>query len=141
MEHDKKIILVSHGKLAEGMLHSIQMIVGEHKELSCMGMMPGEHYQSMVDAIEQSVKEHPETQHLIVADLLGGSVCNGMSILTTYPNVKLIAGMNMGLVIELLLNPQVLSDEEIDRVIQMAKDMNKRVVLEKDANEGEEAFF
>ena len=26
---DKKIILVSHGKLAEGMLHSVRMIVGE----------------------------------------------------------------------------------------------------------------
>ena len=36
----KKIILVSHGKLSEGMLHSVQMIIGKNEDLSCMGMMP-----------------------------------------------------------------------------------------------------
>ncbi len=137
---DKKIILVSHGKLAEGMLHSVRMIVGENPDISCMGMLPGEHYQPMVEAVEQQVKENPDTQYLVVADLLGGSVCNGMSVLTHYPNLKLIAGMNMGLVIGLLLTPGVLTDEEIEEKIREAKDMNRRVVLEKAAEENEDFF-
>lgn len=132
---DKNIILVSHGKLSAGMLHSVQMIVGEHQELSCMGMLPGEHYQPMVDAVEQLLKEHPDTQYIVVADLLGGSVCNGMTTLTGYPNMKLVAGMNMGLVINLLLSPGALSDEEIDAKIKEAQDMNHRVMLEKAADE------
>ena len=75
-----------------------------------------------------------------VADLLGGSVCNGMTTLTGYPNIKLIAGMNMGLVISLILSPGALSDEEIDAKILEAKDMNHRVLLEK-TEDSEEDFF
>lgn len=139
---NKKIILVSHGKLSEGMLHSVQMIVGENPDLSCMGMLPGEHYQPMVDAVRQQLEEHPDTQYLVIADLLGGSVCNGMMTLTGYPNMKLIAGMNMGLVINLLLTPGCLNDEEIDAKLQEAKDINKRVVIEQAGGDnGEEDFF
>lgn len=137
---DKKIILVSHGKLSAGMLHSMQMIVGENPDISCMGMLPGEHYQPMVDAVEQQLKEHPDTQYIVVADLLGGSVCNGMTALTGYPNMKLVAGMNMGLVVNLLLAPGALTDEEIDVLINEAKDMNRRVVLEK-SDQGSDDFF
>lgn len=136
----KKIILVSHGRLSEGMLHSVQMIVGENPELSCMGMLPGEHYQPMVDEVEKQLKEHPDTQYIVVADLLGGSVCNGMTVLTGYPNMKLIAGMNMGLIIGLLLMPGVLTDEEIDEKIREAKDMNRQVILEKSDGETDEFF-
>lgn len=137
---EKKIILVSHGKLSAGMLHSVQMIVGDNPDISCMGMMPGEHYQPMVDEVERQLKENPDIQYLVVADLLGGSVCNGMTSLTGYPNVKLIAGMNMGLVINLLLAPGVLSDEEIDAKINEAKEINQRVVLE-ESSEGSDDFF
>lgn len=137
---DKKMILVSHGKLSAGMLHSVQMIVGENPDISCMGMMPGEHYQPMVDEVERLLKENPDTQYLVVADLLGGSVCNGMTALTDYPNMKLIAGMNMGLVINLLLAPGALSDEEIDAKINEAKAINQRVVLEESSG-GSDDFF
>lgn len=137
---DKKMILVSHGKLSAGMLHSVQMIVGENPDISCMGMMPGEHYQPMVDEVERLLKENPDTQYLVVADLLGGSVCNGMTALTGYPNMKLIAGMNMGLVINLLLAPGALSDEEIDAKINEAKAINQRVVLEESSG-GSDDFF
>lgn len=136
---DKKIILVSHGKLSQGMLHSVRMIVGENPDISCMGMLPGEHYQPMVDEVEQQVKEHPDTQYIVVADLLGGSVCNGMTALTGYPNMKLVAGMNMGLVINLLLTQGALTDEEIDAKIQEAKDLNRRVIL--DRSGGDDDFF
>ena len=137
---NKKIILVSHGKLSAGMLHSVQMIVGENPDVSCMGMLPGEHYQPMVDEVERQLKENPDTQYIVVADLLGGSVCNGLTTLTGYPNIKLIEGMNMGLVISLILSPGALSDEEIDAKILEAKDMNHRVLLEK-TEDSEEDFF
>ena len=132
--------MVSHGKLSAGMLHSVQMIVGDNPDISCMGMMPGEHYQPMVDEVERQLTENPDILYLVVAVLLGGSVCNGMTSLTGYPNVKLIAGMNMGLVINLLLAPGVLSDEEIDAKINEAKEINQRVVLE-ESSEGSDDFF
>lgn len=36
-----KLILISHGKLSEGMAYSAQMIAGENENLSYYGLMPG----------------------------------------------------------------------------------------------------
>lgn len=138
----KKIILVSHGKLSSGMMHSIRMIVGERKDLSCYGMMPGEHYQPITDQIEQEVVSHPDTQYIVIADLLGGSVCNGIMTLLHHPNLKLVAGMNMGLVINLLLEPEAMTDDRIDEKIGEAKELVIRIKPEGEANEDSpEDFF
>lgn len=119
---NKKIILVSHGKLSKGMLHSIQMIVGENEALSCLSMMPGEHYSVVTDQVEALAKASPDTQYIVVADLLGGSVCNGCIPLIELPNVKLVSGMNMGLIIELLFAPAPMNDEDIAEKIQLCKE-------------------
>lgn len=118
---DKKIILVSHGKLSAGMLHSLQMIIGENESLSCLSMMPGEHYSIVSDKVEAMAKENPNTQFIVVADLYGGSVCNGCTPLVQMENVKLISGLNMGLVIELLFAPSPMSDEDIQAKIDTCK--------------------
>lgn len=118
----KKLILVSHGKLSEGMMHSVQMICGESDELSCYGMMPGEHYAEIVQKIHEQSKEHPDTQYIVLADLLGGSVCNGCTELVGCDNVNLISGMNMGLVMELLLEPAPVSEETIEEKLKNSKE-------------------
>lgn len=118
----KKVILVSHGKLSEGMMHSIKMIIGNNEALSCYGMMPSEHYSKIVDAIEVDVKANLGTQYIIIADLFGGSVCNGCTSLTNLPNVKLISGMNMGLVIEMVLAEAPISDEMIAEGIKNSRE-------------------
>ncbi|MBS5285103.1 MAG: hypothetical protein KHY46_14820 [Clostridiales bacterium] len=139
---DKKIILVSHGMLASGMCHSVQMIIGEREDLTFFGMMPGEHYQPMVDAVEREAVSHPDTQYIVIADLLGGSVCNGMTTLTGHENIKLIAGMNMGLVIGLLLEPEALSDGQIEAKIREAQEINLLVApVTGDETDGGENFF
>ena len=119
---DKKIILVSHGELSQGMLHSLQMIIGVNESLSSYSMMPGEHYSVVVDQVEQLAKSNPKTQYIIIADLLGGSVCNGCVSLIQESNVKLVSGMNMGLVIELLFAPSPMSDDDIIEKINLCKE-------------------
>lgn len=140
----KKVILVSHGKLSEGMMHSVQMIVGKNESLSCYGMMPGEHYSIIVDDIETEAKENLDTQYIIIADLFGGSVCNGCTALINLANVKLISGMNMGLVIEMLLAEAPITDEIISSAIESSISgiINITETFVKDQNSNsEESFF
>lgn len=118
---DKKIVLVSHGKLALGMKNSLQMIIGENENILCYSLMPGEHYQYIVDDIEKHLINNPNTQYVVIGDLLGGSVCNGLSALVQYSNLKLITGMNMGLVIELLFSSAPITDDEIAQKIEVCK--------------------
>lgn len=138
---EKKLILATHGKLSEGMMHSVQMIAGQNEDLSCMGMMPGEHYQPMVDKVEAMVKNNPDIQYIIVTDLFGGSVCNGMTMLTGYPNVKLLAGMNMGLVINLLLTPGRLTEEQITEIVNESREALMVVQPVRPDAAGDEDFF
>lgn len=141
---EKKVVLVSHGKLSEGMLHSIQMIIGKNEAVSCYGMMPGEHYSIVVEAIEAEAKANTETQYIIIADLFGGSVCNGCTSLLDLPNVKLISGMNMGLVIEMVLAEAPVSDEMIAEGIESCKEGITHVsndLVKSQSDNSEESFF
>ena len=141
---DKKIILVSHGELSKGMLNSLQMIIGENEALSCYGMMPGEHYSVVCNEVEKLAKENPNTQYIVVADLLGGSVCNGCIPLIQNENIKLVSGMNMGLIIELLFAPSPMSNEDIDEKINLCKDgithVSAQYIKEQDENSNDDFF-
>lgn len=135
---------MSHGKLSEGMMHSVQMIIGKNESLSYYGMMPGEHYSTIVDAIEVKAKANTETQYIIIADLFGGSVCNGCTGLTSLPNVKLISGMNMGIVIEMVLAPAPVSDEMIAERIKNCKEGITHVsnaLVKSQSDNSDENFF
>ena len=139
----KKLILVSHGKLSEGMAYSVQMICGKNEDLSYYGMMPGEHYSTIVDTIKKDAGENSDMQYLVVADLLGGSVCNGCMELTKLDNVKLIAGMNMPLILELIFAEAPVTDEMIEGYLKNSKEVIRQVnpeELEPEDN-GEDAFF
>lgn len=139
---EKKIILVSHGKLSEGMAHSVQMICGEQEGLSYYGMMPGEHYSPIVDTIRAQAEASPDSQFIIITDMLGGSVCNGCTELVNLENVKLISGMSMGLVIELLFENAPMSDETIEMKIKNSKEVMIHVTPSYiEANETEDSFF
>lgn len=141
---DKQLILVSHGELSAGMLHSVQMIVGKNDQLMSFGMMPGEHYSVVVDKIIALANDNPNTQYIVVADLLGGSVCNGCMSLIEMPNVKLVSGLNMGLVIELLFAPAPMSDEDIEEKIKASKSgivhISAQYIIAQD-NDSDDEFF
>lgn len=140
---EKRVILVSHGKLSAGMAHSVQMICGENEELSYYSMMPGEHYSTIVDSIRSQAEAHPEIQYIVIADLLGGSVCNGCSELVSMENVKLVSGMNMGLVIELLLEEAPVTDEVIEEKLRENREIVRSVTMEylNSRNSEDEDFF
>lgn len=118
----KKVILVSHGELSKGMMNSVEMIVGKNEDLSSYSLMPGKHYAEIVKCIENEVKENKDTQFIILADLYGGSICNGCIALVKYENVKLISGMNIGLVIGMLLATEPVTDEDIKLEINNSKE-------------------
>lgn len=117
----KKVILISHGKLSAGMADSVAMIIGDVENLSYYGLQPGEMPETIADSIEAFVDNERDTQFVVLADLLGGSVSNAVSRLSMRENVILINGMNMGLVIGILLHNGVLSQVELDTLIEESK--------------------
>lgn len=116
------IILISHGELSQGMANSAQMIVGKNENVSYYGLYPGGHPVEIINEIREKVEANVDELYIVVADLFGGSVCNGAMELLKFDNVRLLSGMNLPLVIDLLASIDTISDDEILEKIKMAQD-------------------
>ena len=119
----RHVILASHGDLARGMADTIAMIVGEVGNLSTFvlerdDMVPiSNQVRAELDGFDAS------DEVIICTDMVGSSVNNDMvGLLADYPNVTLISGMNLPLVITLALDEGPSTEEELDEVIAQAAD-------------------
>lgn len=100
-----KLILISHGKLSEGMAFSAQMIAGEASNLLWYGLMPGgDVEQDVIAPVRKALHAEPDTQFLILSDLYCGSVYNATFGLQQEPNALIGTGMNLSLVVNLLMD-------------------------------------
>lgn len=132
-----RIILISHNRLAEGMKRAVEMIAGPQANLECLGLMPGEQPDALIDIFKQTIQ--PEQNIIILADIVGGSMCNAAMALLPLPNVRIIGGMNLALVLEVVLaTPQ--TEAEIQHVIESASQNMHEVQLVAN-QEQEEDFF
>ncbi|NOW05183.1 hypothetical protein [Clostridium beijerinckii] len=137
-----KIILISHGDLAKGMAQSAQMITGKKTNLSYYGLYPGEHPSEMINTIKNEAISSQENNYIVVADILGCSVCNAAMELINLENVKVISGMNLSLIINLLLSSEI-SDEILNEKITNAQNgiklFSSIIVIKQ--NDDENEFF
>lgn len=116
-----KIILASHGELSKGLLNSITMIVGNlAKGIQTYSLYPGQSPNDMYDAIEQDIKKSEE-QYFILCDIKGGSVHTTLSKLIVYPNVIVLSGMNMNMLLDLILTYQNMTPDQYEVFLDSAK--------------------
>lgn len=117
-----KLILASHGEMSKGLLNSITMIVGDEltKDIKTYCLYPGESPNDIYLEIEEKIKNEDE-QFIILCDVKGGSVHTTLSKLIVYPNVIVISGMNMNMVLDLVLSYKQLTPDTMEAFIESAK--------------------
>lgn len=139
---DKRVVLVSHNRLAEGMAGTVKMIFGADVEAHCLA--PDGSVAELGRAVREGVLAHPDEQTVVVADILGGSVCNQcLQDLYGMDNVRVVAGMSLPLVIGLLSVDGAVSDADIEQAVEDARATTRLVTLDvpEGAPEGEDDFF
>ncbi len=109
-----KILIATHGKFAEGILDSLQMIAGIHDNIEtiCAYTRQDIDYREL---IKSKVSEHDYStlNLLVITDLVGGSVNNEfMKYIKDYP-FYLVSGLNLGLLLELVMHKDSLDEESI----------------------------
>lgn len=119
-----KIILASHGEMSKGLLNSVTMIVGDlAKGIQTFSLYPGESPNDFFETIEADVQKDSKEQFIILCDIKGGSVHITLSKLAVYPNVIILSGMNMNLVLDLILTYQNgLQSNDYKKLIDSAKE-------------------
>lgn len=133
-----RVIFASHGGLSKGMKDSVTMIVGDlAKNVETYGLLPGENPEDYYQELYKQANESNE-QILVLCDIKGGSVHTALSKLAVLDNVVVFSGMNMGLALDIVLKHAHLSEEELQEVIENARD---GITMMKELNKVENEDF
>lgn len=72
-----KVIVVSHGSYARGLVDTVQMIAGKQEDLEAFGLEPEESVDTLKEKIRQSIEQaSQEEEILILTDIFYGSPFN-----------------------------------------------------------------
>lgn len=114
-------VLASHGRFAQGIYESIQIIIGKQENVHiCCGYVDGE--TDVKEKISSIFNEIPEGEEVIACtDLLGGSVNNELMKYKNRDRFHLVAGMNLPLLINIFLYKDENIDELIERILPEVK--------------------
>ena len=96
---EKKILLGSHGRFAEELIKSAEMIVGELKNVRSFSLLPGMSLEEYMKEVDQELQRESE-RTLCLVDLFGGTPSNTFCALSRkYDNV-VVTGLNLGMLLE-----------------------------------------
>ena len=135
-----KIFISSHGHFASGIKSSVEILMGPNPRITVFdAYVTQESVQENLDRFYETVT--PEDKVLLLSDLYGGSVNQVMYTYLEKPNTKLVAGVNLALVLELAVKEDI-SDEELEQLVLQSREMLRIVELDKsETKEEDEDFF
>ena len=100
----RKFLIATHGTFSAGAKSSLEMIIGSIENLFIIqAYLDGNH------AIEEEIKIiidqiSNEDELIVFTDILGGSVTNQLLQQGTKPNIHIVSGFNLPLLIEVMLS-------------------------------------
>ena len=129
------IVLISHGKMADGMIDSAGMLFGETglTQVSTVSLLPEESPEDFDVKLTDAVKEVDSGEGVVIlADLLGGTPCNRAAY-KCLEGIQVITCMNLPLFVE-LLGLRMGGTVDINNLISVASDgiVNLNLLLKGD---------
>ena len=99
-----KVIVVSHGSYARGLVDTAQMIAGEQEGLEAFGLEPEESVDTLREKIRESIEQaSQEEEILILTDIFYGSPFNTVISLMPEYDLYHVTGINLPLMMEVIM--------------------------------------
>lgn len=134
-----KVFLSSHGHLASGMKHSLDILLGSSERIHVFDAYVDESsVQEKLEAFLASTTE--QDQVILLSDLYGGSVNQVMYTYLDRPNVHLIAGVNLALVLEIAARETAFTAEELVQLVDDSRQMLRVVTLDEPVRSSDDFF-
>ncbi|EGP5243156.1 PTS sugar transporter subunit IIA [Enterococcus faecium] len=101
------MIVMSHGNMAAETVNSAKMIVGEMENVFVIAMKEDDGLSGTMDKLETVLATFDlQTEIVILIDLKGGTPGNtALMKLGSYPNLNVVSGLNLAMLIEAALSP------------------------------------
>ena len=102
------VLILTHGKLADGLKNSVEMIMGQNESFNTLGLYEGDDFSEFKENVLEHISLLDTGEGVFVlVDLFGASPYNSVmfnyqEIKSREKNVRLITGVNLPMVIESL---------------------------------------
>jgi mannose/fructose/sorbose-specific phosphotransferase system IIA component len=122
------ILLISHYTLAQTLKETIELIIGERKNIKAICVSKDDKIENFAVLLEKTVKMLDEGDGvLIFADMFGGSPCNvALSLFAKNDKVRIITGFNLPLVIEAIMY----SHENLDELTKLLMEKRAKTIVD-----------
>lgn len=123
----KYVILVSHGKFAEGLANALSMLAGQKEEVIAAGLEDGKTADEFAEVFNQAINHiNIEDEIILLGDLIGGSpLTTAMNVIAARELTKqttVIGGMNLPLALTTVLMKDTFDRETlVDQVLSEAQ--------------------
>ncbi|MGX8702623.1 PTS sugar transporter subunit IIA [Caproiciproducens sp.] len=116
----RRILIVSHGKIAEAMVHVATLIMGDMDAVDYLCLQEDESLESFTARIGEKTKE--ECEYIILADLMSGTPFNAaFAVKQGKPHLEIIAGFNLPLLLSLVNDQDAPLDQAIKNAVETGK--------------------
>jgi mannose/fructose/sorbose-specific phosphotransferase system IIA component len=121
------MLLVGHGPLANGLKGAVEMIGGPQEAFAVVRLRPEDDVDRVANRLERALRRlgvAPDAEAMIFADLFGAAPANAAaSLLRTRPNIEIVAGMNLPMILDAALARDGVSARELaDRAIESGRE-------------------
>jgi len=117
-----KGVILTHGDLADSLINTVDMIMGEHNNLYSIPFYLNESLENFESRFKEFIKSNEEDEIVIFTDLFGGSCLTTARKYLKKKNVHVITNVNLSELIYFLSMKDKLSIKQlIDGIIQSGK--------------------
>lgn len=121
----KYVILVSHGKFANGLNDALSMLAGNREDILSVGLENGKSVDEFVALFTEKVKDiSNDDEVILLGDIIGGSPLTNATNVLVNKGIKtvILGGMNLPLALTtVLMKDTVFLDEIADQVLEQAR--------------------
>lgn len=121
----KYVILVSHGKFANGLNDALSMLAGNREDILSVGLENGKSVDKFTALFTEKVKDiSTDDEVILLGDIIGGSPLTNATNVLVNKGIKtvILGGMNLPLALTTVLMKDTVSLDEIaDQVLEQAR--------------------
>lgn len=122
------ILLVSHYTFAQSLKETVELIIGERKNLGAVSISKDDKIDFFSAKLKDAVNSLDKGDGvLILADMFGGSPSNvALSLYVKNDRVKIITGVNLPIVIEALMH----SNKNLDELVKIIMEKKEKTIVD-----------
>ena len=120
----KNILMLTHGNFADGIKSSLEVICGSDMGVSSLCVSVSDTLETVSAKIKEYLESCPDNEEkVIITDIPGGSTTSAaIHFVNTEKKVYVVTGLNLGLLLEIVMNQEEDASAAIATIVKNAKE-------------------